>query len=110
MSLPTKTQPMREAIILALAKLHNKNGAEDGFLSVEIQFWIAEIHAPDSWGAANGFEMTSPAGKAYERAMAQLQEEGIVVMHPADPNEIERVLAIFAPEGVAAETRGKPSE
>lgn len=95
---PTKTAPMREAIILTLAKMARKYGTDEGFLSSQIMFEM-EILAGRG-GAYEGvdWDMRGPYGKAYERAHQQLRDEGIIVIHPRDPNYIEYILAIDVPE------------
>ena len=84
--IPSKTQPMREAIILTFARLHTRYPEDGGFMS---------SHVKDEMGLMAGrfgfadFDIRSPTGKAFDRATEQLRAEGVLTVNPDDPNEIE---------------------
>lgn len=63
--IPTKAQPMREAIILTMARLHAKYPDDGGFTQTDIQNEMGLM--ADRFGF-DDFETRAPAGKAFDRA------------------------------------------
>ena len=79
MSVPTKTAAMREQIILALAYFKG----DDEVYSSALKFQI-ERQCGEEGMYSGAWDDRSPTGKAFNRAMEQLRDEGIVVSSRVD--------------------------
>jgi hypothetical protein len=92
---------MREAIILALAGLAHRRGLDEGFLNNDIQFEIEQMAGRGGPHEGERWDDRSATGKAYYRAREALKDDGVIVVHPKDPNSIEYILAVHLPDDSA---------